>query len=223
MKFFRAGLLSALIVFPTALLATTLGPYIGVGVGLATGPNQTLIDPNDLTGSGGSITGFNKDTYGLITRSLLAGNLFAGYNITHYFGVEGSYTVISKQKVTDFAGAVTTSNGGFDGGLISSIFALSGVGYFPLEKMDFFAKLGLAFLNSNFSLHDPNGAIFVNAGNYHTSHGVFGVVYGAGLLYHFLPQWAGRVEFDRVSAFSDNKIGNLSYNQAAIGINYALG
>jgi opacity protein-like surface antigen len=220
----RVSLIILSLAASSMTLAAQPGFYADLGLGLNFGPSSTIIKSSYFTNSGGTLSSNPSDGYSLETRGVAATYVDAGYTFTPNFGAEVNFTYWGQQNLTNFAFDVTTQTGQWKGNLQSYSYGLSAVGYVPLteSKINLFAKLGIAVINSQLSINDPNGSIFFNPGSYSTTTNDPALTYGVGAEYLFTKNIAGMLEWKGLNRFNDNQISNINFNLIAIGVRYSL-
>ncbi|MDR3492245.1 MAG: outer membrane beta-barrel protein [Gammaproteobacteria bacterium] len=204
-------------------LATQRGIYGDLGLGLGFGPSNTIVKSDYFINSDGTLSANTSDLYTLNTRGVTTGFVNLGYNFIPYFGAEVDVTYWGKQNLTSFVSSLTTQSGEWDGNLQSYSYGLNGVGYLPLDdKINLFAKLGFAMLNSKLTVNDPTGSIFFNPGSYRMTSNEPSLVYGAGALYQINKYLAGELEWKGLNRFSDSRISNINYNLISIALRFTF-
>ena len=208
-----------LVALPNINFAIMPGYYGDVGIGVSAGP-ASVIAP----GNGNTLTAGSTDVYGLESRGAVGAFVDLGYNFTPYFGVEGNYTFWGWQGLSSFTGQVTTATGGMSGGLYSQSVGGNLVGYVPLEqeKINIFAKLGIAGLFSTLNIEDPSNSIFFLPTNYSQSSAEPALTYGAGVQYQCSSHVSIQLAWNGISQLTNTPISNLYYNMASIGVRYTV-
>jgi hypothetical protein len=240
---------TTLIACAAALAASTAfagpvdsGYYAGVSLGSVTGDlSKSTTYSNALSSFGGEQSNTN-------TTNVFGGNLFFGYNINTYVGVEVGYLSVGKLKyvgnavntaypttdeTTTASYSLSQSTTGFDtmvvGHLPFTLFAPT------LQGWSAYAKLGAAMLNASSTLDinsvttlnttgEPTG-IPTNLSNTQTTKGTV-FAYGLGVDYA-LPMVQGlHVSLDYLStaSYENNSTTNYGYIPAmqmiGLGANY---
>ena len=218
----RSGLF--FVMLPNLSFAIETGYFGDVGIGVSAGPSSVVAPSAGFVKSGGTINGGGTGSYGLNSRGSVGAYADLGYNFKPYFGLETNYTYWGAQSLSLFTGQVTTATGCMSGTLYSQSVGGSIVGYAPLdnEKINIFAKFGVAALFSTFTVNDPEGAVFFNPGSYFQSTTEPGLTYGAGVQYRYTPTISVQLAWNGISQFSSTPISNLYYNMASIGIRYTV-
>jgi OOP family OmpA-OmpF porin len=171
---------------PLALLAASLsftGPAAAQGyLGLGGGQSNIRLDCTGTTSCDRTDTAFK---------------LFAGYQFTANWGVEGTYFDQGKATVT----ATDLELGEVAGAFKGYGFGLYAVGVLPFDKASIFAKLGA--VSTRVKL-EASSSIFGTAGasERHTR-----PAWGLGAGYEFSDAWSARLEYERVRVkFMDEKV-----------------
>jgi OOP family OmpA-OmpF porin len=110
--------------------------------------------------------------------------LYGGYMFTPNLGVEGAYVDLGKARL---------SVGSASGDLEATGFALLGKAVLPIDQFSLFAKLGFAYLDTEFSATGPGGSASISESN-------TDVVWGVGAGYSFTRNLGVRVEYERFRA-----------------------
>jgi OOP family OmpA-OmpF porin len=167
---------------------------------------------------GGAIDGA-LGNQGLATASSLdhhstSYNLFAGYEITPYFAVEGGYVSLGR---FDFSSAVTAPAAD----MVSGRYEAKGVdaaavGILPFAgKWSAFGKAGLLYAKTSLDA-GSTGAVAVSDEHHWST----GPLLGAGVGYDLTRNVALRAEWDRYFRVGDSSTGRGDIDQYTVGVAY---
>lgn len=177
--------LISLACFSSLALAAKPGAYVGGGLGFSKQrtKNDSLIPNSSLT------TTSKPDSYGLGEQ------LFVGYNINEYFGVQGGFAHYAPSKAkSSIPGNTSTSKDYY-----LNAFDLVGKGYLPVSNsgVNLYALAGVAYVRSQTDYKQT--VLGTQTTNVSTHNNKFRPKYGVGVSYD-VPQSpiGAALEFSRI-------------------------
>jgi OOP family OmpA-OmpF porin len=141
--------------------------------------------------------------------------VFAGYQVNKYFGVEGGYANLGEYNVNSSVSAPVAAVG-TSTWEANNVWSLSALGYVPIqEHFSAFGRLGLAYSRLSFNYSDTAGDA-INASKNATS-----PLFGLGLKYDLTKNASVRGEFERYENIGDGATtGQSSVNVWSVGLQY---
>ncbi|MEP7157556.1 MAG: outer membrane beta-barrel protein [Betaproteobacteria bacterium] len=202
-----------------ATAAATASPFAGAqeshwygGVNL--GQSRSTIDDkrisSGLLGAGFTVTGIKDDDRDT------AGKIFAGYQFSRYFAVEGGYFNLGKFGFT----ANTLPAGSLNGRIKLQGMNLDLVGRVPIsERFSAFARVGANYAQAR-DTFTGTGSVFVRTS--HASANDTNIKYGGGLEFAFNEALSLRLEAERYRI--NDAVGNRGdVDLASVGLVYRFG
>lgn len=167
---------------------------------------------------GYGITGYKN--FVMKKANNFAGRVFVGYDFHKNFAVEFGYdhffakpkangTVLINDEYVDYSAKV------------KSVFAFDLMGKIKANVCDNFgvyAKAGVAYLHSKWSIDVPAAVDDFSAGNHHS----FNLAYGVGVSYDFLSNWTADLSWNHINGNQKITSSNLQpyANSLMLGIAY---
>lgn len=128
----------------------------------------------------------------------LGAGLFLGYDFTDYFSLEAGYDYLGQYESSFKDGSRFSEH-------TLSAYTLTPKGSYPInEKLDLFAKAGIAYLDYS----DQNDSVFTG---------------GLGAEYQFTKNLAARLEYQYYADLEDNHVEDLSSSFLSVGLTYFFG
>jgi OOP family OmpA-OmpF porin len=141
-------------------------------------------------------------------------NLFAGYEFTPHFAVEGGYVHLGKFNFSSAvaAPAAATVSGRYEANGVDA----AAVGILPFaDKWSVFGKAGLLYAKTSLEAGSSGAAAVSSAHHWST-----GPLLGAGVGYDLTRNVALRAEWDRYFRVGDASTGRGDIDQYTVGVAY---
>lgn len=144
--------------------------------------------------------------------------LYAGYNYSKYFAVEGGWVDLGK---VSFNSTVSAAPAGYSAGTLNGDVKTKGgvfldaVGTLPLQNnFSVFGKLGLYDIETELNASGTSGTV-------NNSETRAGYKYGVGAGYDFARNFGARLEWERFNKVGDkNKTGEADIDLLSVGLTY---